>query len=87
MKGHLANSHRCPKFPKPKPKKGAASQNRSNFNNSKNNENNRNIFSATSAAVQKEVSYAKVVKNDKQMAPPLDQSEPAKSKPEATPAP
>ncbi|GFV24088.1 nucleic-acid-binding protein from transposon X-element [Trichonephila clavipes] len=28
QKGHLANSHRCPKFPKPKPKKGEASQNR-----------------------------------------------------------
>ncbi|GFS64171.1 nucleic-acid-binding protein from transposon X-element [Trichonephila clavipes] len=82
QKGHLANSHRCPKFPKPKPKKGEASQNRNNkiINNS-------NIFSASSAIVQKEVSFAKAVKNDKQMAPPLDKSEPAQSKPEATPNP
>ncbi|GFS78376.1 nucleic-acid-binding protein from transposon X-element [Trichonephila clavipes] len=83
QKGHLANSHRCPKFPKPKPKKGEASQNR---NNKKVNTNS-NIFSASSAVVQKEVSFANIVKNDKQMAPPLDQSEPAKSKPEATPNP
>ncbi|GFW70506.1 hypothetical protein TNCV_1978441 [Trichonephila clavipes] len=35
----------------------------------------------------KEVSFAKAVKNDKQMAPPLDKSEPAQSKPEVTPNP
>ncbi|GFW30854.1 nucleic-acid-binding protein from transposon X-element [Trichonephila clavipes] len=84
--GHLANSHRCPKFPKPKPKKGEASQNR---NSKKENNNNSNIFSTSSATVQKGVSFAKVLSNDKenQMAPPLDQTEPAKSKPEATPNP
>ncbi|GFU44934.1 nucleic-acid-binding protein from transposon X-element [Trichonephila clavipes] len=88
QKGHLANSHRCPKFPKPKPKKGEASQNRNNGNKNDNkNVNNSNIFSASSAIVQKEVSFAKAVKNDKQMAPPLDKSEPAQSKPEATPNP
>ncbi|GFV15080.1 nucleic-acid-binding protein from transposon X-element [Trichonephila clavipes] len=81
--GHLANSHRCPKFPKPKPKKGEASQNR---NSKKENNNNNNIFSTSSATVQKGVSFAKALSNDKenQMAPPLDQTEPAKSKPEAT---
>ncbi|GFW54505.1 uncharacterized protein TNCV_2231791 [Trichonephila clavipes] len=42
---------------------------------------------ASSAIVQKEVSFANIVKNDKQMAPPLDKSEPAQSKPEATPTP
>ncbi|GFV93642.1 nucleic-acid-binding protein from transposon X-element [Trichonephila clavipes] len=85
QKGHLANSHRCPKFPKPKPKKGEASQNR----NSKKENNNHNIFSTSSATVQKGVSFAKALSNDKenQMAPPLDQTEPAKSKPEATPNP
>ncbi|GFS80863.1 nucleic-acid-binding protein from transposon X-element [Trichonephila clavipes] len=83
QKGHLANSHRCPKFPKPKPKNGEASQNR----NGKNVNTNSNIFSASSAIVQKEVSFANIVKNDKQMAPPLDKSEPAQSKPEATPNP
>ncbi|GFV63265.1 uncharacterized protein TNCV_1732051 [Trichonephila clavipes] len=80
QKGHLANSHRCPKFPKPKPKKGEASQNRNNKT-----VNNSNIFSTSSATVQKGVSFANALKNDKQMAPPLDQSEPAQSKPEATP--
>ncbi|GFS81557.1 nucleic-acid-binding protein from transposon X-element [Trichonephila clavipes] len=80
QKGHLANSHRCPKFPKPKPKKGEASQNRNNKI-----VNNSNIFSTSSATVQKGVSFANAVKNDKQMAPPLDKSEPAQSKPEATP--
>ncbi|GFT92325.1 nucleic-acid-binding protein from transposon X-element [Trichonephila clavipes] len=83
QKGHLANSHRCPKFPKPKPKKGEASQNR----NGKKDNTNSNIFSASSAIVQKEVSFANIVKNDKQMAPPLDKPEPAQSKPEATPNP
>ncbi|GFU29161.1 RNA-directed DNA polymerase from mobile element jockey [Trichonephila clavipes] len=87
QKGHLANSHRCPKFPKQKPKKGEASQNRNNSNDNNKSKNNHNIFSTTSAAVRKEISYANIVKNDKQMAPPLDQSEPAKSKPEATPNP
>ncbi|GFT97998.1 nucleic-acid-binding protein from transposon X-element [Trichonephila clavipes] len=82
QKGHLANSHRCPKFPKPKPKKGEASQNRNNKI-----ANNSNIFSTSSATVQKGVSFASALKNDKQMAPPLDQSEPAQSKPEATPNP
>ncbi|GFW14631.1 probable RNA-directed DNA polymerase from transposon BS [Trichonephila clavipes] len=82
QKGHLANSHRCPKFPKPKPKKGEASQNRNNKI-----VNNSNIFSTSSATVQKGVSFANAVKNDKQMAPPLDKSEPAQSKPEATPNP
>ncbi|GFW10007.1 nucleic-acid-binding protein from transposon X-element [Trichonephila clavipes] len=54
QKGHLANSHRCPKFPKQKPKKGEASQNRNNSTNSnKSKNNNRNIFSASSAVVQK----------------------------------
>ncbi|GFT77002.1 putative RNA-directed DNA polymerase from transposon X-element [Trichonephila clavipes] len=72
QKGHLANSHRCPKFPKPKPKKGEASQNRNNKI-----ANNSNIFSTSSATVQKGVSFANALKNDKQMAPPLDQSEPA----------
>ncbi|GFU82692.1 hypothetical protein TNCV_3422871 [Trichonephila clavipes] len=71
--GHLANSHRCPKFPKPKPKKGEASQNR---NSKKENNNNNNIFSTSSATVQKGVSFAKALSNDKenQMAPPLDQN-------------
>ncbi|GFW16066.1 uncharacterized protein TNCV_2863991 [Trichonephila clavipes] len=73
QKGHLANSHRCPKFPKPKPKKGEASQNRNNKI-----ANNSNIFSTSSATVQKGVSFAKALSNDndKQMAPPLDQSRP-----------
>ncbi|GFV43252.1 nucleic-acid-binding protein from transposon X-element [Trichonephila clavipes] len=84
QKGHLANSHRCPKFPKPKPKKGEASQNR---NNKIVNNSNSNIFSTSSATVQKGVSFANALKNDKQMAPPLDKSEPAQSKPEATPNP
>ncbi|GFT92331.1 uncharacterized protein TNCV_2048761 [Trichonephila clavipes] len=55
QKGHPANSHRCPKFPKPKPKKGEASQNRNN------KIVNSNIFS-TSATVQKGVSFANAVK-------------------------
>ncbi|GFV79295.1 hypothetical protein TNCV_71621 [Trichonephila clavipes] len=42
---------------------------------------------ASSAIVQKEVSFAKALKNDKQMVPPLDKSEPAQSKPKATPTP
>ncbi|GFS73371.1 hypothetical protein TNCV_4712411 [Trichonephila clavipes] len=65
-------------------KKGEASQNR---NNKIVNNSDSNIFSTSSATVQKGVSFANALKNDKQMAPPLDKSEPAQSKPEATPTP
>ncbi|GFS56846.1 hypothetical protein TNIN_500651 [Trichonephila inaurata madagascariensis] len=74
----MANSHRCEKYPKTK--KGAASQNR-------NNEKNQNTFEPSTAAVQKNISFANVVKGNQQMAPPLDQSESANSKHEATPLP
>ncbi|GFY53602.1 hypothetical protein TNIN_189531 [Trichonephila inaurata madagascariensis] len=74
----MANSHRCEKYPKPK--KGAASQNR-------NNSPKQNTFNTSTAAVQKNISFANVVKRTQQMAPPLNQSESDNSKTEATPIP
>ncbi|GFX61871.1 putative RNA-directed DNA polymerase from transposon X-element [Trichonephila clavipes] len=44
QKGHLANSHRCPKFPNKSRKKGEASQNRNNSNDNNKSKNNHNIF-------------------------------------------
>ncbi|GFX35261.1 nucleic-acid-binding protein from transposon X-element [Trichonephila clavipes] len=77
--GHLANSHRCVKFPKIKPKKGEASQNR-------NNPKVQNTFESSTAKVQNNLTFASALKGKQQMAP-LDKSESANSKPEATPAP
>ncbi|GFU86375.1 probable RNA-directed DNA polymerase from transposon X-element [Trichonephila clavipes] len=77
--GHLANSHRCVKFPKIKPKKGESSQNR-------NKPTIQNTFEPSTAKVQNNLTFASALKG-KQMAPPLDKSESANSKSEATPAP
>ncbi|GFW82900.1 nucleic-acid-binding protein from transposon X-element [Trichonephila clavipes] len=78
--GHLANSHRCVKFPKVQPKKGESSQNR-------NKPIKQNTFEPSTAKVQNNLTFASALKGKQQMAPPLDKSESANSKPDATPAP
>ncbi|GFX29395.1 probable RNA-directed DNA polymerase from transposon BS [Trichonephila clavipes] len=79
QKGHMANSHRCPKYSKVQPKKGEASQNR-----------NKNITRnkiPNPATVKENLSFANVLKGDHQMAPRLDAPSPANSEPEAAAAP
>ncbi|GFU84407.1 uncharacterized protein TNCV_4680251 [Trichonephila clavipes] len=80
-KGHIANSHRCAKFLKPQPKKGDAFQNRNRTTNSKNS------LITNPANVKDNISFANALKGDQQMAPLLDKSVSANSKPEATPIP
>ncbi|GFS89335.1 hypothetical protein TNCV_3400031 [Trichonephila clavipes] len=75
----MANSHRCPKYPKVQPKKGEASQNR-NKNIARNKIQNP-------ATVKENLSFANVLKCDHQMAPRLDAPSPANSEPEAAEAP
>ncbi|GFT67991.1 nucleic-acid-binding protein from transposon X-element [Trichonephila clavipes] len=78
QKGHMANSHRCPKFPKIKPKKGDPSENR---NPSQiNNQTQNSIF------VKENLSFANALKGEHQMAPRSDAPSPASSEPEASPA-
>ncbi|GFU49573.1 probable RNA-directed DNA polymerase from transposon X-element [Trichonephila clavipes] len=79
QKGHMANSHRCPKYPKVQPKKGEASQNR-NKNIARNKIQNP-------ATVKENLSFANVLKGDHQMALLLDAPSPANSEPEAAAAP
>ncbi|GFU16773.1 hypothetical protein TNCV_4197281 [Trichonephila clavipes] len=75
----MANSHRCPKYPKVQPKKGEASQNR-NKNITRNKIQNP-------ATVKENLSFANVLKGDHQMAPRLDAPSPANSEPEAAATP
>ncbi|GFU86255.1 probable RNA-directed DNA polymerase from transposon X-element [Trichonephila clavipes] len=79
QKGHMANSHRCPKYPKVQPKKGEASQNR--------NKNISNNKIQNPATVKESLSFANALKGDHQMAPRLDAPSPANSEPEAAEAP
>ncbi|GFS64144.1 putative RNA-directed DNA polymerase from transposon X-element [Trichonephila clavipes] len=79
QKGHMANSHRCPKYPKVQPKKGEASQNR--------NKNVSNNKIQNPATVKEHLSFANALKGDHQMAPRLDAPSPANSEPEAAEAP
>ncbi|GFT69218.1 nucleic-acid-binding protein from transposon X-element [Trichonephila clavipes] len=79
QKGHMANSHRCPKYPKIQPKEEEASQNR--------NQNSKNNQIQNPAIVKENISFANALKGDPQMAPRLDASSPANSEPEATEAP
>ncbi|GFS92115.1 putative RNA-directed DNA polymerase from transposon X-element [Trichonephila clavipes] len=79
QKGHMANSHRCPKYPKVQPKKGEASQNR-NKNIARNKIQNP-------ATVKENLSFANVLKGDHQMALRLDAPSPANSEPEAAATP
>ncbi|GFS53036.1 hypothetical protein TNIN_361521 [Trichonephila inaurata madagascariensis] len=65
MKGHLANSHHCVKFPKLKSKIGDPSQDRHKTSS-------QNIFS--SAKVQENISYANALKGDHKMALPPQQT-------------
>ncbi|GFU03090.1 nucleic-acid-binding protein from transposon X-element [Trichonephila clavipes] len=78
--GHLANSHRCVKYPKIQPKKGESSQNI-------NKPIKQNTFEPSTAKVQNNLTFASALKGKQQMAPPLDKSESANSNPDATPAP
>ncbi|GFT71480.1 hypothetical protein TNCV_2478731 [Trichonephila clavipes] len=78
--GHLANWNRCVKFPKIQPKKGEFSQN-------KNKSAKQNTFDSSDAKVQNNLSFSNALKGKEQMAPPLDKSESANSKPDATPGP
>ncbi|GFR25850.1 nucleic-acid-binding protein from transposon X-element [Trichonephila clavata] len=79
-KGHLANSHRCAKFPKPQPKKEDASQNR-NLNKNLNTTAVNDHKIITSAQTRNNLSYANVIKGPQQMAP-LDTSKSVPSRPE-----
>ncbi|GFX16691.1 putative RNA-directed DNA polymerase from transposon X-element [Trichonephila clavipes] len=76
--GHLANSHRCAKFPKIQPKKGAPSLNRNKSQNS---------FNSDQFKVKNDISFANALKGNPQMAPQIEKSVSADSEAEATPAP
>ncbi|GFW93328.1 hypothetical protein TNCV_2604461 [Trichonephila clavipes] len=60
-KGHMANWYECPAFPKVKPKKGDAAQNR-------NSNKNQSNFNPTSNLVKKDFSYANTTQNTQQRA-------------------
>ncbi|GFX46595.1 hypothetical protein TNCV_4550341 [Trichonephila clavipes] len=74
--GHLANSHRCAKFPKIQPKKGAPSLNRNKSSNS---------FNSDQSKVKNNISFANALKGNHQMAPQNEKSVSAVD--EITPAP
>ncbi|GFU56753.1 uncharacterized protein TNCV_2529011 [Trichonephila clavipes] len=65
---HLANSHRCVKFPKIQPKKGNSTQNR-------NIPAKQNFFNSNAAKVQNDISFANALQGKQQMTSPLDKSE------------
>ncbi|GFV14730.1 putative RNA-directed DNA polymerase from transposon X-element [Trichonephila clavipes] len=76
--GHLANSHRCAKFPKIQPKKGAPSLNRNKSQNS---------FNSDQSKVKNDISFANELKGNHQMAPQTETSMSADSEAETIPAP
>ncbi|GFS67466.1 nucleic-acid-binding protein from transposon X-element [Trichonephila clavipes] len=76
--GHLANSHRCEKFPKIQPKKGAPSLNRNKSQNS---------FNSDQSKVKNDISFANALKGNHQMAPQIEKPVSADSEAETTPAP
>ncbi|GFU82823.1 uncharacterized protein TNCV_266201 [Trichonephila clavipes] len=78
QKGHMANSHRCPNFPKTKPKKGAPSENR--------NPSQRRNQTQNSTFVKENLSFANALKGEHQMAPRSDAPSSACSEPETSPA-
>ncbi|GFW10223.1 nucleic-acid-binding protein from transposon X-element [Trichonephila clavipes] len=59
--GHMAKWHECPKFPKTKPKKGAAAQNR-------NVKNNQNSFHSNANLIKKDFSYTNSTQKAQQRA-------------------
>ncbi|GFV77715.1 hypothetical protein TNCV_1574641 [Trichonephila clavipes] len=67
----MANSHRCPNFPKTKPKNPSQ----------RNNQTHNSIF------VKENLSFANALKGEHQIAPRSDAPSPASSEPEASPAP
>ncbi|GFU32424.1 nucleic-acid-binding protein from transposon X-element [Trichonephila clavipes] len=71
---HLANSHRCEKFPKIQPKKGAPSLNRNKSQNS---------FTSDQSKVKNDISFPNALKGNHQMAPQTEKPVSA----ETTPAP
>ncbi|GFY70789.1 nucleic-acid-binding protein from transposon X-element [Trichonephila inaurata madagascariensis] len=74
IKGHMANWHECPTFPKTKTKKGEAAQNR-------NYKNNQNSFNSNANLIKKDFSYANTTQNAEQRAA-LDRSKSVHSEPE-----
>ncbi|GFT63167.1 hypothetical protein TNCV_4441261 [Trichonephila clavipes] len=73
----MANSHRCPNFPKTKPKKGAPSENR--------NPSQRRNQTQNSTFVKENLSFANALKGEHQMAPRSDAPSSACSEPETSP--
>ncbi|GFX39350.1 nucleic-acid-binding protein from transposon X-element [Trichonephila clavipes] len=74
--GHLANSHRCEKFPKIQPKKGAP------LNRNK----PQNSFNSDQSKLKNDISFANVLKGNQQMAPHSENPVPVEE-PETAPAP
>ncbi|GFW38921.1 uncharacterized protein TNCV_1818621 [Trichonephila clavipes] len=76
--GHLANSHRCEKFPKIQPKKGAPSLNRNK---------SQNPFNSDQSKIKNDISFANALKGTHQMVPQTEKPVSADSEAETTPAP
>ncbi|GFW31421.1 nucleic-acid-binding protein from transposon X-element [Trichonephila clavipes] len=74
--GHLANSHRCEKYPKIQPKKGAP------LNRNK----PQNSFNSDQSKVKNDISFANALKGNQQMAPLTENPVPL-NEPETAPAP
>ncbi|GFS97986.1 nucleic-acid-binding protein from transposon X-element [Trichonephila clavipes] len=74
--GHLANSHRCEKYPKIQPKKGAP------LNRNK----PQNSFNSDQSKVKNDISFANALKGNQQMAP-LPENPVPLIEPETAPAP
>ncbi|GFU10757.1 nucleic-acid-binding protein from transposon X-element [Trichonephila clavipes] len=74
--GHLANSHRCEKYPKIQPKKGSP------LNRNK----PQNSFNSDQSKVKNDISFANALKGNQQMAP-LPENPVPLNEPETAPAP
>ncbi|GFY02392.1 hypothetical protein TNCV_3502731 [Trichonephila clavipes] len=75
----MANSYRCPNFPKIKPKKGTPSENRNPSQRS--NQTQKSIF------VKENLSFANALKGEHQMSPRSDAPSSASSEPETSQTP
>ncbi|GFW10580.1 putative RNA-directed DNA polymerase from transposon BS [Trichonephila clavipes] len=75
--GHLANSHRCEKFPKIQPKKGAP------LNRNK----SQNSFNPDQSKIKNDISFANALNGNHQMAPQTEKPVSADSEAETTSAP